>query len=136
MVAIMARFRPLALLTGVLSLISFVLILILTIAGSKKGLGEDFPIMTLNVSNVGQNLISITPVDSAAAATSASPTVTTASATTTSSSNPLNPLNLPTPTRQFHSRLLISQDANFYSDESFRQHFSKLYFLNTLLLSC
>lgn len=59
-----SRFRPLAIIPLILSLAAFLLTLIPLTAGTSKGMLEDYAIIKLNVSNVGQNLVIITPANS------------------------------------------------------------------------
>lgn len=58
--------RPLAIVPFVLSIIAFSLILVNILAGSNLGMLEDYPILTLNLSSVGQNAITFTPANPAA----------------------------------------------------------------------
>lgn len=58
------RYRPLAILPAMISLATFLLTLIPLMAGSSKGVLEDYAIVNLNVSSVGQNLVSFSPVNS------------------------------------------------------------------------
>lgn len=77
----MARIRPMAVVPFLMGLISFILTVIVLIAGTKEGRLEDFSLMTLNVSNVGKNLITFTPTNTSAAASTSTTTSTAASST-------------------------------------------------------
>lgn len=62
--------RPLAIVPFVLSIIAFSLIpLNILLAGSQAGTLEDYPILTLNLSSVGQNAITFTPANPATTTT-------------------------------------------------------------------
>lgn len=85
----MSRFRLFAVIPLLTSLISFVLTLIILFAGSKKGVLEDFSLLTLNVSTVGQNIIEFKPVNTTS-------TTTTTATTTASDSGTASTCKFPT----------------------------------------
>ncbi|KAF2690946.1 hypothetical protein K458DRAFT_483073 [Lentithecium fluviatile CBS 122367] len=79
------RFRVSAVLSGLLAIVSFVLSLLVLIAGKEPGYVKNVYLVKMNTTEIGQNFIQF---DAASSTTSIAPT-----ATTSSSSNPLDPLN-------------------------------------------